>query len=325
LPTSSLIDNDVDQFPITQPVVVLVGPTAIGKTALSLELAKVYDCEIVNMDSMQVYRYMDIGTAKATDEERSIIPHHLIDIVNPDDEYDAERFVTDSCNAIYDIHARKKIPLLTGGTGLYLRALTEGLFIGGKQYPELRVSLKDRLAREGSSILHKELMLCDCISAYKIHKNDTHRLIRALEIYYGSGLPWSKHLLFQTKEKRTSRFSNILQIGLTCERKLLYERINKRCGSMYHSGLEQEVRGLLETGYNAELKSMMSIGYRHMVNYIKGKWDLQEMERLLARDTRRYAKRQLTWFNNTDNIIWFDISEPSKVKTYVAGWFEKRS
>jgi tRNA dimethylallyltransferase len=313
----------VTQFPITQPVLVIVGPTAIGKTALSLELARVFNCEIVNMDSMQVYRYMDIGTAKATNEERSSIPHHLIDITDPDQEYDAERFVSDSCKAIHDIHAGKKIPLLTGGTGLYLRALTEGLFAGGKQYPELRDRLKARLALEGSSILHKELVLYDRISAERIHVNDTHRLIRALEIYYGSGIPWSQHLLLQTEEKISPRFTNILQIGLICDRKVLYERINNRCSSMFHAGLEQEVRALLEAGYNAELKSMMSIGYRHMVNYIKGIWNLQEMERLLARDTRRYAKRQFTWFQNTDNIIWFDISDTAKIRSYVAGWFEK--
>ena len=322
---SSPTDNDVAQFPISEPVLVIVGPTAIGKTALSLELARVFNCEIVNMDSMQVYRYMDIGTAKATKEERNIVHHHLIDIADPDQEYDAERFVSDSCRAIHDIHARKKIPLLAGGTGLYLRALTEGLFAGGKQYPEIRARLKDRLAKEGSSILHEELMLCDCISGIKIHKNDTHRLIRALEIYYGSGIPWSKHLLLQKKENSNPRFTNIMQIGLTCERKLLYERINKRCSTMFQKGLEQEVRGLLEAGYNAELKSMMSIGYRHMVNYIKGSWKKPEMEELLARDTRRYAKRQFTWFYNTGNIIWFNVAEPAKIMNSITGWFGKIS
>ena len=325
MPNSSLTDNNVAPFPITQPVLVLVGPTAIGKTALSLELALSYDCEIVSMDSMQVYRFMDIGTAKATADDRSLVPHHLIDIVDPDEEYDAERFVTDSCAAIQDIHARNKIPLLTGGTGLYLRALNEGLFAGGQQYPEIRAHLKARLAQEGNLILHKELTLYDCISANKIHVNDTHRLIRALEIYYGSGRPWSQHLLLQAKEKRAPRFTRLLQIGLTCDRKLLYERIDKRSYSMIHAGFEHEVRGLLEAGFKAELSSMMSIGYRHMVNFIKGIWDMREVERILARDTRRYAKRQLTWFYNTDNIVWFEVAEPVKIMKYVAGWFEKFS
>jgi tRNA dimethylallyltransferase len=309
-------------FPITQPVLVLVGPTAIGKTALSLELARVFDCEIVSLDSMQVYRHMDIGTAKVSSDERREIPHHLIDVADPDEEYDAERFVHDACKAIESIHARNKIPLLTGGTGLYLRALTEGLFAGGKQYPEIRARLKTRLASEGSSILHEELCLYDCISAKRIHVNDTHRLIRALEIYYGSGIPWSEHLLHQ-EENRTPRFSNMLRIGLSSERSLLYERINSRCSDMIHAGLEQEVRGLLDAGFNAELKSMMSIGYRHMVNSIKGIWDKQQMERFFTRDTRHYAKRQLTWFYNTADIFWFDVMASKNVIVYVADWLRQ--
>jgi tRNA dimethylallyltransferase len=308
-------------FPVTQPVLVLVGPTAIGKTALSLELASTFDCEIVSMDSMQVYRYMDIGTAKVTSNERRRIPHHLIDIVNPDEEYDAERFVDDSYKVIKDILKRNKTPLITGGTGLYLRALTEGLFAGGMQYPELRAQLKIRLANEGNSILHKELSLCDCISAERIHVNDTQRLIRALEIYYGSGIPWSQHLHFQAEGKEHPRFTNMKRIGLTCERGILYERINKRCSIMINAGLEQEVQGLLEAGYHTELKPMMSIGYRHMVNYLKGIWDKQEMELYLARDTRHYAKRQFTWFLKTADMHWFDISAPSKIIRYIGDWY----
>jgi tRNA dimethylallyltransferase len=323
LPSYSHTGKSVILFPIRQPVLVLIGPTAIGKTALSLELAGLFDCEIVSMDSMQVYRYMDIGTAKVTRDERSKIPHHLIDIVDPDEEYDAERFVYDSCRAIEDILSRNKIPLLTGGTGLYLRALTEGLFAGGEQYPEIRAQLKVRLASEGNSILHHELCLFDCISANKIHVNDTHRLLRALEIYYGSGVPWSQHLLFQANNKRAPRFTNMLQIGLTCEREILYERINRRCSSMVDLGLEEEVKGLLDAGYNAELKSMMSIGYRHMVNYLNGIWSKEELVRIFARDTRHYAKRQFTWFHNTADINWFEIAVQSKILGYVEGWFKQ--
>jgi tRNA dimethylallyltransferase len=321
---NSHTDNSIFPFPITQPVLVLVGPTAIGKTALSLELAKLFNCEIVSMDSMQVYRYMDVGTAKVSCDERREVPHHLIDVANPNEDYDAERFVYDSCEAILKILAKNKTPLLTGGTGLYLRALAEGLFAGGKQYPEIRAQLQARLATEGSSILHEELSLYDCISAKRIHMNDTHRLIRALEIFHGSGIPWSEHLLQQEK-KRSPRFSNMLQIGLTCEREHLYERINERCSIMIQSGLEQEVRGLLGAGYYAELKSMMSIGYRHMVNYINGIWNKQEMEGYLARDTRHYAKRQFTWFFNTVDIIWFDSKATTNITDYIAAWFRKHN
>ncbi len=300
-----------------------MGPTAIGKTSLSLEMARAFDCEIVGMDSMQVYRYMDIGTAKATREEREIVPHHLIDIVNPDEEYDAERFVSDACAVIEAIHTRKKIPLLTGGTGLYLRSLKEGLFEGGHRYPEIRAELKERLKTEGGSILHKELKLYDRYSAQRIHKNDTHRLLRALEIYYGSGVPWSEHIIRQAQEKQFPRFSNMLIIGLTCDRTFLYEQINKRTEAMVNAGLEEEVRRLLQMGYDPRLKSMMSIGYRHMVMYINGIWDKAQTIQLLARDTRRYAKRQFTWFGNTEDIIWFERMEMKKVLGFSKEWLRK--
>ena len=269
---------------------------------------------------MQVYRYMDIGTAKVTPRERALYPHHLIDIVDPDQDYDAERFVIDCLAAIQKIHFRNRIPLGTGRTGLYLKSLLEGLFDGGRQYPEIRLRLKERLAVEGSSTLHKELMLYDCISANKIHSNDTHRLIRALEIYYGSGVPWSQHLQAQAEQKRTPRFLKILQIGLTCKREFLYERINRRCSLMLDAGLEQEVRGLLNSGYGSTLKSMSSIGYRHMVNYILKVSNKQEMEERMARDTRRYAKRQLTWFSGAKDIIWNDISDTKNTINYINNW-----
>ena len=311
------------QFPIAQPVIVLVGPTAIGKTCLSLKIAQAFGCEIVGMDSMQVYRYMDIGTAKATKEEREIVRHHLIDIVNPDDEYDAERFVSDACAVIDDIHARKNIPLLTGGTGLYLRSLKEGLFAGGHRYPEIRAELKERLNKEGSSILHKELQLYDRYSAERIHNNDTHRLLRALEIYYGSGVPWSEHIARQAQEKQSARFTNMLIIGLTCKRDILYEQINKRTETMVNAGLKEEVRGLLKMGYGQDLKSMMSIGYRHMVMYINGDWNKSQMIQLLARDTRRYAKRQFTWFYHTEGIVWYERTEMQKIIDFAEDWLRK--
>jgi tRNA dimethylallyltransferase len=313
----------VTLFPVTQPVIVVVGPTGIGKTGLSLEIAGALDCEIVSMDSMQVYRYMDIGTAKATKQEREIIPHHLIDIVDPDEEYDAERFVTDACKAIESIHGRKKIPLITGGTGLYLRALTQGLFADGGRYPKIRAELKARLELEGSSKLHEELNLCDRISAERIHKNDTHRLVRALEIYYGSGVPWSRHILQQNRETKPKRFSKILLIGLSCRREFLYEQINKRSETMIAAGLEAEVKELLERGYGPGLKSMMSIGYRHMVMYVDGVWDRLQTKQFLARDTRRYAKRQFTWFRKTDDIIWFDKTEWENILDYTTEWLKK--
>jgi len=298
---------------IDQPVLILVGPTAIGKTALSLELARRFNCEIVSVDSMQVYKYMDIGTAKVTSEERGGITHHLIDIVEPDEPYDAARFTEDALLAIRAIHKRGKIPLLTGGTGLYLRALVSGLFEGPPSDSEIRKKLKQRLKKEGNHALHEELVLYDCISANKIHQNDTQRLLRALEIYHSTGRPWSAYLDSEESSRQRIHFSNMLQIGLACDRSVLYDRINLRVEIMLGSGFEKEVRGLLDKGYGRDLKSMSSIGYRHMVKYIFGDYQYEEMKRLLARDTRRYAKRQLTWFGKNDDLCWVEVKNISKV------------
>ena len=308
---------------IEQPCLVLVGPTAIGKTDLSLSLARRYDCEIVSVDSMQVYRHMDIGTAKASLSERSEIPHHLIDIVDPDENYDAARFAIDGLQAIRDIHSRGKIPLLTGGTGLYLRALFEGIFPGVPVDEQTRQILKDRLVTEGASKLHEELSLCDSISAKRIHANDSQRILRALEVFYISGVPLSEHILSHKKQTEGVQFKNALQIALTTDRKILYQRINKRCDAMLDSGLEDEVRKLLAMGYDPKLKAFGSIGYRHMINYIEGYWTKDEAVRLLARDTRRYAKRQYTWFSKLSELHWFDVDERQKNLQAVEDWFVK--
>jgi tRNA dimethylallyltransferase len=304
---------------IQDPVLVLIGPTAIGKTELSLLLAERFDCEIVSVDSMQVYNYMDIGTAKVSLEERARIPHHLIDVVEPDKEYDAATFVHDALYAIEQIHLRGRVPLLTGGTGLYLRALINGLSSGIVQFPEIREQLQQRLTLVGPHVLHEELAQCDRYSAERIHENDTHRLLRALEIYKATGKPWSEHILEHQKQK-TRRFSNILQVGLTCQRDQLYRRIDMRTTLMLKSGLEQEVRGLIARGYSPQLKSMQAIGYRHMNNYLEGIWDMEETARLLARDTRRYAKRQYTWFAAIPELEWFEVQDQKKIIERVGKW-----
>ncbi|OEU56625.1 MAG: tRNA (adenosine(37)-N6)-dimethylallyltransferase MiaA [Desulfobulbaceae bacterium S3730MH12] len=298
---------------IDQPVLILVGPTAIGKTALSLELARRFNCEIVSVDSMQVYKYMDIGTAKVTNEERGGITHHLINIVEPDEPYDAARFTEDALLAIREIHKRGRVPLLTGGTGLYLRALISGIFEGPPSDSVIRKKLKQRLKEEGHHALHKELVLYDGISANKIHPNDTQRLLRALEIYHSTGRSWSTYLESKASNRQRIHFSNMLQIGLACDRSVLYDRINLRTEIMLDSDFEKEVRGLLDMGYGRGLKSMSSIGYRHMINYIFGDYQYEEMKRLLARDTRRYAKRQLTWFGKNDDLHWIEVKNISRV------------
>ncbi|WP_419174808.1 tRNA (adenosine(37)-N6)-dimethylallyltransferase MiaA [Desulfosediminicola sp.] len=306
------------------PVLALVGPTAIGKTDLSLEIARVCNCEIISVDSMQVYKFMDIGTAKIKPEEMAGIPHHLIDVAYPDEEYDAARFVKEAAAAIAAIIAKGKTPLLTGGTGLYLKALVDGLFAGVPEDREIREQLKLRAANEGTSKLHEELSLCDRISADRIHPNDTLRIIRGLEIYLASGVPWSEHLRRQKQSEQNGIVNNILQVGLTCDRQKLYERINMRSEIMLEQGLEEEVMGLLKMGYHENLNSMKSIGYRHMLNFLSGLWNYEEMMEYLARDTRRYAKRQYTWFNKITDLEWFEVENKKIIIDHMSNWLQKQ-
>lgn len=305
------------------PILAIVGPTAIGKTDLSIEIAAELNCEIISVDSMQVYKYMNIGTAKIKQEEMKGIRHYLIDVAYPDEEYDAARFVRECSDAIVEIAQRGKTPLLAGGTGLYLKALTQGLFNGIPENEEIRSALRERLALEGSSKLHDELRSCDPVSANRIHPNDTNRILRGLEIYLASGTTWSEHLRKQKEEGEGGIIKNILQVGLTCERERLYKRINLRTEIMIEEGLEEEVQKLLEMGYDSSLNSMGSIGYRHMLNYLNGEWSYQEMIELLARDTRRYAKRQYTWFNKINNLEWFEVADSVAIKKRMKSWLNK--
>ena len=285
----------------------LVGPTAIGKTELSLAIAEKFSGEIIGVDSMQVYRYMDIGTAKPTLQERSRVPHYLIDVVDPDEDYSVGRYVEDAEQAIQLVVQNSHIPLLVGGTGMYLRGLLDGLTEFETADPAVRERLKQRLAeKDGRQQLYSELVRLDPESAARIHPNDSQRLLRALEIHLITGTPWSQHLKTGEKGKK---LHNIVKIGLTCDRNVLFQRINKRVRQMMEQGLEQEVRTLLARGYHGNLKSMQAIGYRHMINYLAGNWTLAKTMELLARDTRHYAKRQYTWFRSDPEINWFQPSE----------------
>lgn len=304
--------NNAPQRVIDSPVLVLIGPTAIGKTALSLELADRFGCEIISVDSMQVYRHMDIGTAKPTAAEREKVAHHLIDVVDPDEQFDSAQFVRLALPAIDSIIKAGKIPLLTGGTGLYLRALLHGLFDHEATADKaVREGLVRQLKHGGNAQLFTQLQKIDPETASRIHPNDTQRLLRALEIYQVSGRTWSQHLQDQTSPP--VRFKKMLQIGLNCDRQLLYERIGKRSEQILRAGLVQEVEGLRKMGYISSLPSMQSIGYRHANNYIDGVWNMDETMRLLIRDTRRYAKRQLTWFGSEPALHWFDRSATDDV------------
>lgn len=304
---------------IDTPVLILVGPTAIGKTALSLMLAERYGCEIISVDSMQVYRYMDIGTAKPSPEEQEKVAHHLIDMVDPDGQFDAAQFVKYAIQAINLIISAGKIPLLTGGTGMYLKALLKGLFSFETASDQaVRKDIALRLEKEGHSSLFAMLRKVDPETAARIHPNDTQRLLRALEIFLVSGKPWSEHLKDQPEPP--VQFNKLLQIGLTCDRRLLYDRIEKRSKLMLDAGLIREVEGLREMGYTSDLTSMQSIGYRHVNNFIDGVWDHDKMMRLLIRDTRRYAKRQLTWFGNNSDLQWVDRNAAKDIIQITDNW-----
>jgi len=304
-------------------IIVLCGPTAVGKTDLSLQIAEKISSEIISVDSMQVYRHMDIGTAKPSREERSRIPHHLIDIVDPDEHYTMGRFVKDADKAIEKIYRHNKIPLLAGGTGLYFKGLFQGFFAENDLLTEhaeneenqkktrfIRDEIRKRLREEGNKILHRELTDIDPESAERIHPNDTQRLLRGLEIFYVTGIPWSQHLANQS---RNSRRYQLIKIGLSRPRRELYKRIDKRVQIMVEKGLLEEVKKLLAMGYSRKLKAMQAIGYRHMINFLEGSWNWNQTLALLARDTRHYAKRQFTWFNNDPEISWYDVQQKSKI------------
>ncbi|MDH3392752.1 MAG: tRNA (adenosine(37)-N6)-dimethylallyltransferase MiaA [Desulfobulbaceae bacterium] len=283
--------------------IAIIGPTGVGKTALSLAVAQRFGCEIVSVDSMQVYRYMDVGTAKATPEERALVPHHLLDVVDPDEEYNVARYIKDAGGVIDAIRQRGRVPLLVGGTGLYLRGLTQGLFEMSPCPESIRQQLRQRLEKEGGAALFAELDRIDPHTASRIHAHDTCRLLRGLEIYQATGMSWSEHL---ARGRQNAVLPEVLKIGLTWDREKLYERINRRVGQMVEEGLLAEVQSLLARGYGPELKSMQAIGYRHMVEHLRGEHDWQETLELLARDTRRYAKRQYTWFRRDESIRWFE-------------------
>ena len=281
-------------------LLILSGPTGSGKSELAIELASLLGAEIINADSMQVYRGMDIGTAKLPMPKRKGIPHHVIDIVDPDQEFNAALFRSHALPIIDDCR-RRDIPIIVvGGTGLYINALLGGLFKCPPSQRELRQKLWEECENKGSTYLYERLCGVDRKAAESIHPMDTIRIIRALEVVYLTERPFSE----VTEEHRFSerRFSP-LHISLFVDREILYDRINSRTLSMIDAGLVGEVEGLLAMGYGPELKPMKAIGYRHMVGYLKDDWDLDEAVRLIQRDTRRYAKRQNTWFRADPEVV----------------------
>lgn len=322
-----------ETLPLTVPLVAVIGPTAVGKTGLVLELAERLGGEVVSVDSLQVYRHMDIGTAKPTPEERHRVRHHLIDLVNPDEEYHVGHFIPDAEKACREIGERGRVPLLTGGTGLYLKGFQEGLFAmasdiertgeNAADIEKIRTDLNRALREEGREVLHQRLAEIDPVSAARIHPNDTSRLLRALEVFALTGHPWSAQLaLQQSNPSHGQARKSILKIGLMGEREWLYERINRRAAQMLRDGLMEEIETLLAKGFGRELKPMQAIGYRHGVEFLAGTRDRTETLTMLAQDTRHYAKRQLTWFRRDPEITWFRPEQLGEIVTLIERYLE---
>ncbi len=299
-------------------LVVITGPTASGKTTLAIELASQYHAEIVSADSRQVYRHLDIGTAKPTPAQQARIPHHLINIVDPDESFDAARFRQRAFTAIQDIFRRGKNVFVVGGTGLYLRALTRGLFTGPAADTALRARLQQQENQEGRGFLHRQLKHVDPESASRLHPNDTVRLIRALEVFQLSGTPMSQ---WQREHGFQERPFDTLTIGLAVERETLYQRIEQRCCMMLKEGLIEELRRIWALGYSSELPVLHTIGYAQVARLLGGQYAREEALEQMTKATRRLAKRQMTWFRAESEVCWFAPTQVAQIRLAIDQFF----
>ncbi|ACL69915.1 tRNA (adenosine(37)-N6)-dimethylallyltransferase MiaA [Halothermothrix orenii] len=301
-------------YPDNSTLIVILGPTAVGKTSLSLQLARDINGEIISADSMQIYKDMDIGTAKASQKERNIIPHYMIDIIKPDQEFSVAEYQAMVDNLIPGIVYRNKVPILVGGTGLYIRAVIEGfLFPEMDKNIELRQKLQKEAQQYGNKYVYNKLKKIDPELAKKLHPNDLRRVIRGIEVYHQTGKTMT--YFKKEKQKKGDRYRN-LKIGLYREREELYKRINKRVDIMIEQGLIDEVKYLLTKYPDLSKTARQGLGYKEIIGYLKREYDREEAIRLLKRNTRRYAKRQLTWFRRDQDINWFNLSTGDYKKIY---------
>jgi len=301
----STLKNTVDLKSLKEKNIIILGPTAAGKTKYAIDLAKKLDGEIISADSMQVYRGMDIGTAKPTIKDREGVPHHLIDIKNPDEEWTVSDFVEDANRLEPEIMARNKTPIIVGGTGLYLWSLVNGF-----SFPLVSADEKVRAELEKFTTpqLYQKLKEIDSKSCEKIHQNDRKRIIRALEVYELTGNPISQ---IQKRESRKKRTESQILIGLNLPREILYEKINLRVDNMIEKGLVDEVKGLLEKGYSKNLRSFQALGYKEVITYLKGTWTKEKMIEELKKRTRNFARRQMTWFRRFEGVLWIEANNTS--------------
>ena len=287
-----------------KPLIVLTGPTAVGKTSLSISLAKAVNGEIISADSMQVYKGMDIGSAKIRKEEMQGVTHYLVDILEPEEEFHIVKFQELAKAALEEIYAKGKIPILVGGTGFYIQAVTRDIdFTQAEQETSYREELEQFAKEKGAEYLHEKLREVDSKSAENIHANNVKRVIRALEFYHQNGTPISEHN--EEQKQQTSPY-NLVYFVLTAPREILYERIDRRVDQMMEEGLLEEVKSLRERGCHRGMVSMQVLGYKEILAYLEGEYPLEEAVRILKRDTRHFAKRQLTWFRREQDVIWVD-------------------
>ena len=286
-----------------RPLVVLTGPTAVGKTALSIHLAKAIGGEIISADSMQVYKQMDIGTAKIKPEEMQGVRHYLVDECMPDEEFHVVKFKEYANRYIEEIYQKGKIPILVGGTGFYIQAVLKDVSFEQEEVSEYRRTLEQLAEEKGAHYLHEQLQKVDPESAAAIHENNVRRVIRALEYYEQTGEKISKH---NEREKQKESPYNFAYFVLNQPREVLYNRIDKRVDIMIEEGLVEEVTGLIEKGYGRDLVSMQGLGYKEIYSYLQNEMTLSEAIYILKRDTRHFAKRQLTWFKREQDVVWVD-------------------
>lgn len=295
-----------------QPLVVLVGPTAIGKSRIAIEVAQALGTEILTADSTQVYRGMNIGTDTPSEEDRQRVPHRLIDLVEPDEPFNAGEFRRQALREISRLYGKGLLPLMVGGTGLYVRALLNGLWAGPSSDRVLRRTLEEEARARGGESMYQELGHVDPVTARRLHPRDTVKVLRALEVYRQTGVPLSKAHEEQREQAVPFR---ALVLGLTMERAILYERIEQRVDVELAKGLVDETRTLLAKGYARDLVSMKSLGYRQMAGYLEGEYAFDEAVRRLKRDTRHFAKRQMTWFRKEPGLTWVEVHPDESVRS----------
>ncbi len=303
-------------------IIVICGPTGVGKTRFAIRLAQSFNGEIVGADSMQIYRHMDIGTAKPTSSEKAAVPHHLVDIIDPDQAFDAAGYAHQAMDCVSRLVRMQKVPFVVGGTGLYIKSLIYGLAEAAPSDTQVRQGLLKRLEKNGTAALHQRLAQADPDTAGRIHPNDSYRIIRALEVLEITGRSITAH--HQAHGFVRPRY-DALQIGLTLDRPMLYDRINRRVDAMLAEGFVSEVQSLLDQGFAPDLKAMQSLGYRHIVDYIQGRMQWDEAVRTMKRDHRRYAKRQMTWFQAVDAMNWVSPEQYDHAATLVADFLSNPS